>query len=151
MSEYTQEEKILHFVRQEPDRIWFAKDFQNGEKFVGYEAGPRICGLVQQGYMECVGWFDKDGRADGAKKFKGYKLVINPDIQARPKKTPKSEIDTTLPPDPIFSEIVYMKPHAKAVQVTGTNYYGEYFTYLDGGKIKHLAFRDVMFRKLPND
>lgn len=87
----TQVETILHFVKREPDRIWFAKDFQNGEKFVWYEAGPRICDLVGMGYMEKVGTFDRFGNPGG--KFAGYKLLMSPIIRTRePKKSKKDLI-----------------------------------------------------------
>lgn len=86
----TQVETILHFVKREPDRIWFAKDFQNWEKFVWYEAGPRICDLVDMGYMEKVGNFDRYWNPGG--KFAGYKLLTNPIIKAREVKKSKKQI-----------------------------------------------------------
>lgn len=81
--------------------------------------------------MRKVGYFDKDGNPGG--KFAGYMIILDPVVQPRSatKKSHTVDEKRELPLKPIFSEIVYMRPHAKAVQVTGVNYYGEYFTYLE--------------------
>lgn len=150
MSEYTQEEKILHFVRQEPDRIWFAKDFQNGEKFVGYEAGPRICGLVDQGYMVKVGYFDKDGNPGG--KFAGYKLVPDPILQPRSAAKKRNTPVQKVIEKPIFAEVIYLRPHAKAIIPSAIDYPNQCAWYYDeNGDYVFADFSDIMFRKIPND
>lgn len=50
-----QKYKLLRFMQQEPFRSWYAKDFQNGSRFIGYEAGPRLCDLCNDGLVTRVG------------------------------------------------------------------------------------------------
>lgn len=46
-------------MQEEPERHWMAKDFQNHPRFIGYEAGPRLCDLCDAGLAVRVG---KQGR-----------------------------------------------------------------------------------------
>lgn len=55
----TQYTKLLAFMQKEPTREWIASDFQDKPYFIGYEAGPRLCGLCDRGLVNRVG---KDGR-----------------------------------------------------------------------------------------
>ena len=49
MSKTFQVDKLLGFMQEEPGRHWMAKDFQNHPRFIGYEAGPRLCDLCDAG------------------------------------------------------------------------------------------------------
>lgn len=80
---------MLEHIEKEPNRIWFAKDFQHGEGFVGYEAGSRMCDLVNAGHMEKVGNFDKDGNPGG--KYAGYKLCQGPVVITKRQRPPTKE------------------------------------------------------------
>ena len=55
----TQYTKLLAFMQKEPTREWIASDFQQHPYFIGYEAGPRLCGLCDRGLVMMVG---KKGR-----------------------------------------------------------------------------------------
>lgn len=55
----TQYTKLLAFMQKEPTREWIASDFQQQPYFIGYEAGPRLCGLCDRGLVMRVG---KKGR-----------------------------------------------------------------------------------------
>lgn len=46
-------------MQREPYRKWLAKDFQNGDRFIGYEAGPRLCDLCDDGLVRRAG---REGR-----------------------------------------------------------------------------------------
>lgn len=61
-----QRDKILAAMQRDPERVWFAKDFQNWEHFVWYEAGTRIGDLVRLGLVEQAGRFGK---------FMGYRIA----------------------------------------------------------------------------
>lgn len=75
---------MLEFIEKEPNRIWFARDFQHAPYFVGYESIARLCDLVNKGMLEKVGNFDKDGNPGG--KYAGYKLLpYSADITPKPK------------------------------------------------------------------
>lgn len=50
-----QKYRLLRFMQQNPFRAWYAKDFQNGPRFIGYEAGPRLCDLCDDGLVLRVG------------------------------------------------------------------------------------------------
>lgn len=50
-----QKYKLLRFMQVEPFRKWEARDFQNGSRFIGYEAGPRLCDLCDDGLAQRVG------------------------------------------------------------------------------------------------
>lgn len=55
----TQFTKLLAFMQKEPTREWIASDFQQAPYFIGYEAGPRLCGLSDRGLVMRTG---KKGR-----------------------------------------------------------------------------------------
>ena len=46
-------------MQEEPSRLWKASDFQHDPRFIGYEAGPRLCDLCNMGLVCRVG---KQGR-----------------------------------------------------------------------------------------
>ena len=86
---------MLEFIQKEPNRIWFAKDFQRDPYFVGYESIARLCDLVNGGFIEKVGTFDKDGNPGG--KFGGYRflksVVIDPSKrQRKPRSKTKEQL-----------------------------------------------------------
>ena len=57
----TQCEKIIKAMLGNPNKVmWYAKDFQSGENFIGYEASARMS-EVQQIYKDIV-ISGKDGR-----------------------------------------------------------------------------------------
>lgn len=65
-----QKDKIVSAMRTDPERVWYAKDFQGGGvSFIGYEAWPRLCELVDDGLVERV-WYN--GR------FMGFRLLREP-------------------------------------------------------------------------
>lgn len=56
-----QKEKVLKSMLDHPNKkVWYAKDFQQGEFFIGYEASARMS-EVQEEYKEIV-ISGKDGR-----------------------------------------------------------------------------------------
>lgn len=59
MSKAFQVDKLLGFMQEEPEREWMASDFQHSPRFVGYDAGPRLCDLCNMGLVCRVG---KQGR-----------------------------------------------------------------------------------------
>lgn len=59
MSKVFQVDKLLGFMQEEPSRQWKASDFQHDPRFIGYEAGPRLCDLCNMGLVCRVG---KQGR-----------------------------------------------------------------------------------------
>lgn len=57
----TQMEKILKAMLNNPQhKVWYAKDFQNGKYFVGYEATARMSDLIRL-YSDIL-IVGKDGR-----------------------------------------------------------------------------------------
>lgn len=59
MAKAFQVDKLLGFMQEEPEREWKASDFQHDPRFIGYEAGPRLCDLCNMGLVCRVG---KQGR-----------------------------------------------------------------------------------------
>ena len=59
MGKEFQVDKLLGFMQEEPEREWMASDFQHSPRFIGYEAGPRLCDLCNMGLACRVG---KQGR-----------------------------------------------------------------------------------------
>lgn len=47
--------RLLEFMQKEPERQWIASDFQVAPYFIGYEAGPRLCGLCDMGLATRLG------------------------------------------------------------------------------------------------
>lgn len=81
---------MLEFIHQEPTRIWFAKDFQNGDKFIGYEAGPRLCDLVNTGHMESLGRCNEKWEPGG--KYTGYRLLTEVVVKKYKRQPTKKEL-----------------------------------------------------------
>ena len=56
-----QRDKVLKIMLDSPQKkVWFAKDFQHGENFIGYEASARMSELAQ--IYENILIVGKDGR-----------------------------------------------------------------------------------------
>lgn len=57
----TQCDKIIKVILEHPEKkVWYAKDFQSGDFFIGYEASARMSDLIRL-YPELV-LAGKDGR-----------------------------------------------------------------------------------------
>lgn len=59
MGKAFQVDKLLGYMQEDPEREWMASDFQHDPRFIGYEAGPRLCDLCNMGLVCRVG---KQGR-----------------------------------------------------------------------------------------
>ena len=56
-----QRERLLKFMLNNPEKkVWYAKDFQNGATFIGYEATARMSEVAQ--IYEDIITTGKDGR-----------------------------------------------------------------------------------------